>query len=129
MKKITKKWFEYAAADFKAAKILFQKGVYEQGIYHCHQSLEKYLKALVVEKGVFLRKTHDLVALTQDAKSNLPQELKDFISEINPYYQPARYPDTSILLKIRYTKTTAKKFLKLTETTIKWLLFQFKQEK
>lgn len=121
MKKITQKWFEFAEKDLKSAEILFKGKEYEAAIYHCHQAIEKTIKAIIVEKEIKLRKTHDLVELLSDAKINLSSDILKFIDDLNPYYNPIRYPDAFIESKISYSRATCKKILATTKEVIKWI--------
>jgi len=129
MKKITKHWLEFAKKDLQNAKILFRNRAYEGSVWHCHQALEKYLKGFVVEQGIPIRKTHDLPTLLNDTKLKFSKEILSLAHELNAYYQPSRYPDTAIINKVRFTRVTTNRLLKLTETTIKWLHFQLGQKK
>ncbi len=126
---ISKKWFEFSAKDLKSAEILFKNRAYEGCVWHCHQTLEKYLKGVILETSRPIRKTHDLPTLLNDTGFDFPSEILGFTQELNAYYQPSRYPDTALLNKLSYKRTTANKFLKLTKTTIKWLKFQIRQKK
>ena len=121
MKNATRKWLEFARKDLNSGEILFQGKAYEGAIYHCHQAIEKILKAIVTEKEIKLRKTHDLVGLIADAKISLPQNIISFIEELNPYYQPIRYPDAFLESKTAYSRLTTKTILKKTQETIKWI--------
>jgi HEPN domain-containing protein len=61
--------------------------------FHCHQAIEKYLKAYLIEHNVTLIKTHDLIKLNgmikeiHDLKIN-----KDKLILINEVYIESRYP-------------------------------------
>lgn len=121
MKKITQKWLEFAKKDIDDAEILFKGRSYEGSIWHCHQALEKTLKAIIVEKNIKVRKTHDLVGLSEDAKIGLPKNISEFIDNLNPYYNPIRYPDTFLESKLAYSRAIAQKILKTTKEVSKWL--------
>lgn len=56
MKTSTKKWLNFVEADWQAVNILFANGqkmgsAYYICVFHCHQAIEKTLKALLVEQG------------------------------------------------------------------------------
>lgn len=121
MKKITQKWLEFAKKDIKDAEILFKGRSYEASIWHCHQACEKTLKAIIVEKNIRLRKTHDLVGLSEDAKINLPKNISEFIDNLNPYYNPIRYPDVFLESKLAYSRPIAQTILKITKEVSKWI--------
>ena len=121
MKKITQKWLEFAQKDLGDAKILLQSKSYEGAIWHCHQAVEKTLKATIVEKNIEIRKTHDLIGLVADAKITLPKEISTFIDNLNPYYNPIRYPDAALEAKLSYTRAISLNILKNSEEVMKWL--------
>ena len=121
MNKISQKWFEFAKKDLKSAEILFKGKEYEVAIYHCHQAIEKSIKAVIVGKKIKLRKTHDLVELIGDAKISLSPNILNFIDDLNPYYNPIRYPDAFMESKISYSRATCKKILATTKEVIKWI--------
>ena len=128
-KEISKKWFAFASEDLRDAEILFKNKSYKGCILHCHQSLEKYLKGVIVENDKPIRKIHDLPTLLKDTGFNFPKEILDFTEELNAYYQPSRYPDTALINPLSYKRPTADKFLKLIKIIIKWLQFQTRQKK
>ncbi len=121
MKKITRKWLEFARKDLKDAEVLFNGKSYEGAIWHCHQAIEKTLKAVLVEKGFKLRKTHDLIGLIADAEIDLSKSISDFIDNLNPYYNPIRYPDAALEAKLSYSRNSCQSILKATKEVIKWL--------
>jgi HEPN domain-containing protein len=65
MKRATREWVAKAEADWKAANTLARgnQRMYDAVCFHCQQSAEKFLKALLEELGVSIPKTHDLERL------------------------------------------------------------------
>ena len=68
MRKLTKEWVRKAEADFRlAVKLANEKEPFhDQLCFHCQQSAEKYLKALLQELAHSIPRTHilrDLVTL------------------------------------------------------------------
>jgi HEPN domain-containing protein len=65
MKRLTAEWVRKAEADFLAAeKLVHESGPLHDAVcFHCQQAAEKYLKALLVESGLAVPRTHNLVAL------------------------------------------------------------------
>ena len=43
-------WIVQAEADLRKARILFDAGEYDGVAFYCHQSVEKFLKALMMRK-------------------------------------------------------------------------------
>lgn len=62
MKRATREWIGKAEDDFRAAEVLARsiQPLHDQVCFHCQQSAEKYLKALLEELGLSVHKTHDL---------------------------------------------------------------------
>mgnify|MGYP001614731182 CR=1 FL=1 len=120
MKKITQKWLEFAKKDLESARILFKSKAYENAIWHCHQALEKTLKAIIIEQNKRIPKIHDLPKLSKECNITFSKTILEFLEEINPYYNQIRYPDAAIE-ELRPTKNTAQKYIKTTKEIIKWL--------
>src|SRR5437870_3612638 len=62
MKKSTRAWVRKAEADHQAAEMAAREntGLHDQVCFHCQQSAEKYLKALMEELSLSIPKIHDL---------------------------------------------------------------------
>ncbi len=94
---IIAKWLKKSANDLKSALILKTADQYptDSVCFHCQQSIEKSLKALLIFKSIEFKKTHDLIYLLNI--SGLEQELLNkylnIFAEINYYSVSARYPD------------------------------------
>src|SRR5438270_565288 len=71
MKKSTREWVKKADADHRAAARLAggSEPFHDQVYFHCQQSAEKYLKALLAELGLPIPKIHNLdrVCISQAA--------------------------------------------------------------
>jgi HEPN domain-containing protein len=65
MKKSTREWVRKAEGDFVAVRKLARgsEPAYDATCFHCQQTAEKYLKALLEELGRPLPRTHNLVDL------------------------------------------------------------------
>ena len=75
MKKITSEWIKKAEGDFKVAnrESVTKDPVYDSICFHCHQCIEKYLKAILVENNISFEKIHDLEILMDHCKSILSE--------------------------------------------------------
>src|SRR5262249_49887740 len=62
MKRATREWVRKAEDDYATAAALQEtpRRLHDQVCFHCQQSAEKYLKALLEELGLSIPKTHDL---------------------------------------------------------------------
>lgn len=91
-----KQWVEKAEHDLKNAEntLRLRKDCpFDTVCFHAQQCAEKYLKALLVLKGIEFPKTHDLRILLQRIPSDVVLGL-DFneVLQLNRYTIEARYP-------------------------------------
>jgi HEPN domain-containing protein len=65
MKRATRAWVRKAESDYAAAVQLGRadQPFHDERCFHCQQSAEKFLKALLEDLGHAVPKTHDLVVL------------------------------------------------------------------
>ena len=95
MKKQVKDWILLADRDLCASEILIKDEHPLTNIiaFHSQQTIEKYLKAFLIENDIPPIKTHDLIKL-----NSLIRDLKDLgidedkLISINEVYVEARYP-------------------------------------
>jgi HEPN domain-containing protein len=96
LRQLVRLWLDKATADFDAAEQLSTQGGRFREIvaFHCQQAVEKYLKALLVQRQVEFPKTHDIaklldrVATIDVATAN---SLRD-ADTLTPFGVEARYP-------------------------------------
>ncbi len=129
MRNITKKWVAFARKDMKVAKDLFEKKRWDYSILFCHQTMEKMLKAHIIEQKKTPRKTHDLIRLVKDSSLEMPKPIVHFLDDLTPHYIPTRYPDVTYKVKFVYTRRLAQKFLRETERTFQWLKLKLNQKR
>src|SRR5258707_1721134 len=62
MKKLTAKWVRKAEADCRAAlrPVSAKPPITDPECFHCQQTAEKYLKAILQENGLVVPRTHEL---------------------------------------------------------------------
>ena len=118
-----KDWMEEAKEDLACAQDLGKTGRYSRACFHCQQSVEKALKALIIFRKDQLVKTHSLRELA--GLAGVLEELKDLISEVDSDYSATRYLDVAEKTAKNYDKPTfeehysdARKSLELIE---KWM--------
>ncbi len=63
MKKETKIWFKYSQENFDSANILLKSKLFNPCLQNVQQSVEKALKAVLIEKDIIFKKTHDILKL------------------------------------------------------------------
>lgn len=99
MKDETKNWIIYAGENLHSAVILLESGLFNPCLQNIQQSVEKYLKALLLEKGQKIRKTHsitELYTMLQDVgiAIGLTEDQCDLFDAV---YLPSKYPLGGVL--------------------------------
>jgi HEPN domain-containing protein len=95
MKKQVEDWILLADNDLYTTEIIMKDEYPLTNIvaFHCQQTIEKYLKAYLIEKDITLVKTHDLIRL-----NDMIKEINDLgidenkLIPINEVYIESRYP-------------------------------------
>ncbi len=95
MKEVAR-WLEKAEHDFLAAEHamkLAHEGLTDIVCFHCQQCAEKYLKALLLYRGVAFPRTHDLRLLLDLVPPDVPLGLRrEQVIPLNRYVIEGRYP-------------------------------------
>ena|SRR5437879_2624797 len=96
MKRKTAQWVLKAEEDIESARTLaaLAKPMRDAACFHCQQAAEKYLKALLQEKGLAVPRTHELedlldLLLPHDATL---APLRRSLRSLTPYAVNFRYP-------------------------------------
>ena len=99
MKDETKVWLRYAVENLDSAKVLLKSSLYNPCLQNVQQSVEKSLKALLIEYGSLLKKTHDILDLKNQLKIlKIEVELSDDHCDfLNSIYLPSKYPLGSVI--------------------------------
>jgi HEPN domain-containing protein len=80
--------------DIETAELLISGKKYLEGLFFCHLTVEKILKALVVKAiGQFAPKSHNLSYLSELASINLNEEQAQFMAVLMKYQLEGRYPE------------------------------------
>jgi len=88
-------WVTLAIHDAETARLLMDENGYpEIIIYHMHQSIEKYLKALLVKAGRAIRRTHHIDVLLSELIETYPplEEIQEPVLFVHTYSPRLRYP-------------------------------------
>ena len=104
MNQEVKQWIEMAELDYGVAKHLYET-YYPKPLeiicYHCQQSAEKTLKAVIIASGAQagMPKSHDLSFLLNQIKNQVAVEERfyDYADELTPYGVAVRYPSELFL--------------------------------
>ena len=87
-------WLSGAFNDFDTAVILITNKKFVHGLFFCHLSIEKILKALLVkETGNLPPKSHNLQHIQEMANVQVSDEEKVLMSVLMKYQLEGRYPD------------------------------------
>lgn len=87
-------WIHGAQNDIETAELLISGKKYLEGLFFCHLTVEKILKALVVRATwKFAPKSHNLSYLSELASINLNEEQAQFIAVLMKYQLEGRYPE------------------------------------
>lgn len=129
-KKLIEYWRESSLIDFKAAKSLFEKKFYAHCLFFCHLSLEKLLKALVMEKtSETAPYTHDLLRLANIAEINLDKEKTEILEIISTFNMSGRYLEEKVDFHKKYNKKEiVEKYLNITNNLLTWLTKIFQKK-
>jgi HEPN domain-containing protein len=95
----TKIWLRYSKENFDSANVLLKNRLFNPCLQNVQQSVEKALKALLIEKGTRLKKTHDILELKKilemlNIQVDISDENCDFLNSI---YLPSKYPLGSVI--------------------------------
>lgn len=96
MKKATAEWPRKAEDDLVAARRLLRgrDPLKDQICFHCQQAAEKYLKALLQERGLPIQKTHNITVLLDQLipTENGLRPLRRWGKQLTYYAVEYRYP-------------------------------------
>jgi HEPN domain-containing protein len=87
-------WKKTARKDWHRVSVLLNDNDPEGAAFFLQQTLEKYLKAFLLERGWKLRKIHDLDTLLDEAiqfDAGL-EKFRELCERVTGYYYTERYP-------------------------------------
>ena len=99
MKDETKIWLYYSKENLDSAKILLESKLFNPCLQNIQQSVEKLLKALLIENSIKLKKTHSISELKNILANNgLNIDISDEDCEfLDSIYLPSKYPLVGVL--------------------------------
>lgn len=124
IKNILSKWMDFANEDLTGASELLKVKRYLLALFHCHQAIEKLLKAVYISKiSKDYPYVHDLPRLYRelDGRIELKKEFLTLCEKLNPFYIKARYPTYKEKISSMITPTNAVDLFLKTEEFYKWL--------
>lgn len=111
-------WQNGATDDFETASILVDNKKYIHGLFFCHLSIEKIIKAHVVKTtNEIPPKSHDLFFLSKKANIVLPEDKQLIIQILMKYQLEGRYPE---YLPEAPQQKIVIDYLKQTNDLLKW---------
>lgn len=124
MKDETKLWLNQAKEHWQDTEYLYNGSRYSMTVYCCHQTLEKILKAAIVEfANQAPPKSHKLDQLALDSTLNFPQNWLEDLAEITRHFWRVRYPDFQ--QHVYTNKDKVQPTYDKTKEVYQWMLKQF----
>jgi len=109
-------WVARSLDHLKSAKVTYEKGLYDDSVFHSHQSVEMILKAswlkLLRRTPPTGRRGHMLHVLYTEALKKhvrLNEEQVEFLIDLTPHYLNSRYPELLWKATSTYAKNALKK--------------------
>jgi HEPN domain-containing protein len=99
MKDETRTWLSYADENLEVAELSFKHGHLNACLQNAQQSVEKYLKAVIVDRDLEFRRTHsirELVGILADQEIVLDVS-EDEMDLMDSIYVSSKYPVYSAL--------------------------------
>ena len=94
IKKQIEYWRLTAENDIETAEILIKSGKFIEGMFFCHLSIEKMIKANLVKHTLNIPpKSHDLFYLLDLAEIEYTKEQQDLMQILMKYQLEGRYPE------------------------------------
>mgnify|MGYP001557906536 FL=1 len=121
-----KLWFDLAEDDYQNAMLLWENHRYGATVFFLQQSVEKILKAYIVEdKRKLPRKTHRIEVLIKDAGLDLKRIDSPNVEELSKAYIRVRYPDLS--RQYYQSRTRVEPLVNLAKKVYLWVKKEFKK--
>lgn len=117
-------WRSSAVDNLETAALLIDSGKTVEGLFFCHLTIEKLLKALFVKHtGELAPKSHKLIYLAEKCSVELSETQKDFFGVLMQYQIEGRYPET---FPPKPQKKEALELLNQTQKIAQWLTQKLK---
>ena len=120
MNETTKAWVEYALRDLETAEYLLNnKRLANSVLFHCQQTVEKIIKAVLNEENIKIPRIHNVLSLFQFIPENKRNQFKvdeNHLKLINDIYTDSRYPGDIGLLPDHFpVHEDAKEYFEITK--------------
>lgn len=122
MKPETQDWINDSDYDLQSAKVMLDSGRYFFVVFMCHLTIEKLLKAFIVERqSIEPPKIHSLVGLVTRGGLAIPAEHRPLIDQLNTMSVVTRYPDGRRAIASLLTNESMTALYKRTVWLAQWL--------
>ena len=119
LNKQIKYWTDGADSDIDTAKILIKNEKYLHGLFFCHLTIEKTIKAHIVKSTHQIPpKLHNLFRLLETTGIDADDKTLEFFGILMKYQLEGRYPDYNPVVP---DKRKVRGYLKKTEEMLSWL--------
>ncbi len=119
IKKQVEYWTHGADDAIDTASILLKKGKYIHGLFFCHLTIEKIVKAHIVKTtNQIPQKSHNLFRLLETANILIDDEKAEFIGILMKYQLEGRYPDYNPVIP---DKKKINEYFQETKEILQWL--------
>jgi HEPN domain-containing protein len=113
-------WKNIALSDFETVEILIEKGKSLHGLFFCHLTIEKILKAHYVNSTKSLApKTQDLINLSNKSDLQLKEKFQLLLVSLMKYQLEGRYPEYKLDPP---NKEKTREYLNQTKELLEWLV-------
>ena len=114
-------WWTQAKRDFRTARNCHASRDFYAAVFFCQQTVEKALKAAVVELVRQLPpRTHNLLELGD--RLRVPRRVRAFLMDLTPEYVVTRYPDAAGgPIDTLYDGHISRRVLTRTQEVLRWV--------
>ena len=118
-KKQIEYWAQGADSDIDTAGILIEKKKYLHGLFFCHLTIEKIIKAHVIKTtNQIPPKSHNLFRLLEITGVEVTEENAEFLGILMKYQLEGRYPDYNPEIP---NKKKVEEYFRKTKEILSWL--------
>ena len=119
IKKQIEYWFTNAEYDIETAELLISQNKILHGLFFCHLSIEKAIKAHFVKiKKEIPPKTHNLIYLSEVTGIELNEEKNLLLGVLMRFQLEGRYPEYQPVIP---SKEKASEYLSASKDLVQWL--------
>jgi HEPN domain-containing protein len=121
MKNETKLWLNYSLENLKSARVLLQNNLFNPCLQNIQQSVEKSIKALLIENSEKAKKTHSISELNNmlvKSKIRIGISVED-CEFLDSVYLPSKYPLRNVLPYYEPDKEICDKGISIAENVFK----------